>query len=261
MKRLLFLLFATLLFAKTHTVQIVPYAIYHIKAAASGWVVQSDFEKESKIVKDAVLVHIDDAIDRKNLKTLQEKLKNIKNIIAITKQNIENAKQVFALKKENYDRIKDLKTKSKIEKNLRFAEYLTAKSTLLSLQEKLQNLLMQRNDIALQITKTKDLIEKKNPKISGYVYKVYPKKGDFVNFGAPLVDVADTTKAKAVLYLTPKELENIEAKKIYIDGKPTNLRFFKLFALPDSDYITQYKAEIILPTPKIFGKFIKVEIR
>lgn len=250
-----------MLFAKVHTVKVEPFMIYHYKAAASGQVLWSKIEKEAKSVKDEQLLKIDDAIDRVNLKSLQKKAKILQRLIAIAKENLQNAKETYEIKWQNYRSIKELKTKSRFEKNLRHSEALLAKQSFLGAKEKLQNLLMQKSDIDVQIKKLQDLIQKKNPKFSGYVYKIYPAKGDFVSIGAPLVDIADISRAKIVLYLTPEEMENINKKRLFIDGKPRKLQFYKLYKITDSDYLTQYKAEIILPAPKIFGKFIKVEIK
>ena len=255
------LLMPLMLFAKVYTVKIEPFMIYHYKAAASGQVVWSKIEKESKSVKDEQLIKIDDTIDRVNLKSLQKRAKILQRLIAIAKENLQNAKETYAIKWQNYQSIKDLKTKSRFEKNLRHSEALLAKQSLLAAKEKLQNLLMQQSDIDVQIKKLQDLIQKKNPKFSGYIYKIYPTKGDFVGIGAPLVDIADITKAKIVLYLSQEEIENIDKKRLFIDGKPHKLQFYKLQKITDSNYLTQYKAEIILPAPKIFGKFIKVEIK
>ncbi len=261
MKKAALLFLPWILFAKVHMVKVEPFMIYHYKAAASGEVVLAKDSKEARVVEDEVLVKIDDKIDRKTLVTLQKKLQVLEKIIAITRKNLQNTQEIMQIKEGNYVRIKDLKTKSSFEKNMRKAEYLAAKSSYLNLQEKLQNLLIQKADIKLQIAKTKDIIAKKSLRVSGYVYKIYPKRGDFVNFAAPLFDIADISRAKVVLYLTPEEMQDIQNKKIFINGKRSNARFYKIQRITDQNYITQYRAEVIIPAPKIFGKFIEVEIR
>ncbi len=261
MKKLSCLFLPLLLFAKVHTVKVEPFMIYHYKAAASGMVVWAKEAKEGRSVHDEVLVKIDDTIDRKNLDTLIQKLQVLEKIIAITRQTIASTKERMELKRKNYLRIKDLKTKSLFEKSLRKAEYLAAKNAYLAAKEKLQNLLIQRADLQLQIAKTKDIIAKKNLRISGYVYKIYPRRGDFVNFASPLFDIADISKAKAVLYLDAKEMEQLKNKTIYINGKRSSAKLYKIFKLIDQNYITQYRVEIVFAAPKLFGKFIEVEIR
>ncbi|BCD68271.1 HlyD family efflux transporter periplasmic adaptor subunit [Nitratiruptor sp. YY09-18] len=260
--RLLFLMVLPLmLIAKVHSVKVEPLQIYHIKAAASGEVVFSDYTKESQVVHDAVIVGIDDKIDRATLKNIQKKTNNLQSIIKITKDSLQTAAAVMQIKRENYERIKNLSTKPRYEKNMRQAEYLAARQNYLATKEKLDNLLMQLADLQLQLTKTKDVISKKNPKISGYVYNIYPRVGDFVAMGAPLVDVADITKAKVTLYLSPQEIEGIKEKKIFINGKRVVGEFITLHRITDTNFITQYKAEIAIPAPKIFGKIVKVEIK
>ena len=249
------------LLAKVHTAKVEPYEIYTYKAAATGQVVKSMIEKEGKEVKDMVLVKLDDSLDQAKLDSLRKKLQALRKTIAITKENIRNAQRIASIKKRNYDRIKNLKSKSLSEKERKLWEFLSARGTLLSLQEKLQNLLSQKADMEYSVAAVKDTIDKKSMKLSGYVYKIYVKKGDFAAMGAPLVDIADVSRAKAIIYLTPQEIEGIESKRIYIDGKPSKARFEVIEKITDPNYITQYRAKLLLPRPKIFGKFIKVEIK
>ncbi len=261
MRYLSLLCIATLLMAKVHTVRLEPMQIYHIKAAVAAPVVQARDDLEGKRVESQLVVRLDDKIDRANLRTLQTKLSLLQDIIKITQASVANLQETMQLRRKDFERIKDLTTKSRYEKDQRKAAYLLAKNSYLGAKEKLKNLLIQRSDIELSIARTKDRIAKKNIKVSGYVYKVYPRAGDMAAMGAPLVDVADTSKARAVLYLTPQEVKNLPTKHIYIDGKRTNLKFAKLLKITDQNYITQYRAELILPAPKLFDQFITVEIR
>lgn len=261
MRKLLLLFIATLVMAKVHTAKVEPYEIYTYKAAAAAQVVDSQLQKEGKEVADAPLIKLDDRVDRAKLDSLRSKLAALKKTIQITQQNIHNAQKIAQIKKSNYDRIKNLKSKSLSEKERKLSEYLSARSTYLNLLEKLQNLKIQKADLEYALAATKDQIEKKNPRFSGYVYKIHAKKGDFAAIGSPLVDIADVSRAKAVVYLGPEELEGIERKKIYIDGKPSDARFEVIEKITDPDYITQYRAKIVLPKPPLFGKFIQVEIK
>ncbi len=257
----LLLITASLLLAKIHTVRLDPFEIYHIKSAVAAQVQSADDSMEGKMSKGRLVVHLDDRLDRKNLRITLDKLQTLEKIVAITKESLKNAKSTMELKRKNYQRIAKLPTKSNYEKDMRKAEYLLAKNSYLGIKEKLNNLLMQRLDLLQLKAKYEDIIEKKNIRPSGYITKVYPRANDVVVLGSPLVDVADISKARAVLYLTPEEIEGIEKKKIYINGKPTSYRFSKLIETTDPNYITQYRAELILPAPKIFGKFIEVEIK
>jgi hypothetical protein len=258
MRKSLWFLVACALWAREHTVMVEPLQIYHIKAAVAGQVVQSKDELEGKEVKNALVVRLDDEIDKKELRALQKKLKLLENAITIERSKLKTLQSLAQIKRSNYERIKDLKTKSRFEKDQRKSDYLNAQSLVESQRAKIANLSMQKKDLELAIEKLKDKIAKKNVRLSGYIYKVYPKNGDFVALGAPLVDLADTSKGKVVLYLSKEE---IGKNKIFIDGKETNLTFSKLLTIPDDRHLGEYRAEILVPKPKIFGKFIKVEIK
>ncbi len=87
------------------------------------------------------------------------------------------------------------------------------------------------------------------------------KKGDFASFGLPLAVVDDLSKAKVTIYLSDKELENIENSSIWINGKKSSLKFNKIWKESDEKFISSYKAEIILPPKYNFSSLIKVEIK
>ena len=259
----IFLIFFTLkaLFGAVHIVKVEPFEIYHIKAATSGQVVNSDISKESKVVNNYEIIKLDSNVEEENLKDLILKLKNTKEILKSNKELLKNLKKLTDVKKDNYFRIKDLKTKSKFEKDAKLTDYLQTYNQYLSQKEKIKSLLNQISDLKYNIARLKDTLSKKSIKVSGYVYKIYVKRGDFVNLGSPLVDIADISKAKIVLYLDKNEMKDIEKKSIYIDGKKSNLKFYKLYKIADSVHITAYRAEIVLKSPKLFSKLIKVEVK
>ena len=261
MKKSILLFLATVLFAKVHTVQIEPYEIDTIKAAVSGLVVKSAIEKEGKYNKDTTLIQIDDRLDRKNLSLTKKRLQTVMSLIELTKKDVENAKKVMQIKKANYERIKNLSSKSVTEKQRRQSEYLLAKGSYLATAQKLANLQLQKLQILSTIDSLQDTIEKKKIAPRGYIYTIYIKRGSYVVPGTPLVDVAYTNRAKVTLYLTKEERQNIEKKRVYIDGKPINAHWIKILKITDKTYPTQYRAELEVDVPKIFGKFIEVEIR
>ncbi len=261
MRRVWALLIASLLYADVHSVKLEPYEIYHLKAAVAAQVLAADESTEGKSVRERVVVRLDDRVDRASLQVALQKRKALSQLIAITKSSIADQKRLVAVKKRDYESIKDLRSKSVFEKNARLAAYLSARSALLAQKEKLQNLLMQRSDIEDAITKLKDRIAKENPRISGYVLRVHVRRGDFVNPGAPLVDFADISKARGVMYLSREEVAKLPHARFFIDGKEVPNPIVKLLRTTDENYISQYRAEIVVNAPKFFGKIIKVEIR
>lgn len=87
-------------------------------------------------------------------------------------------------------------------------------------------------------------------------------KGEFVAPGAPLAKVSDATRAKLVLYLSPEEVEKIENRTVYLDGKQTSYRINKVWRVADEKFVSSYRAEIYLPAPQsYFSKLVKVEIK
>ncbi|NPA63821.1 MAG: hypothetical protein GXO16_02490 [Epsilonproteobacteria bacterium] len=262
MRGLLFLVLGfSLAWSRVHTVPIEPYEIYKIKSSVAGWVLESHPEYEGRQIREMVVVRLDDRIDRTDLAILKRKEKILKKIFEKEREALDLLRKLTAIKERGYQRIKDLSTKSKSEKDRRLAEFLSARQTFLAQGVKVENLKLQMEDLRSKIAKLEDLIRKKNPKTSGYVYRIHPRKGDFVAAGAPLVDVADVSRGKVVLYLAKEEVEGIENKKIYIDGKESNATLFKLIRIPDERHLGEYRAEIVLPRPELFGKFIKVEIK
>ncbi len=261
MKKWIVLLFALSLYARMHKVQLQPYEIYSLKAAVAAQVLDSRIDLEGSSVHDSLILHLDDRLDQESLRRLNAKKKNLSQIIATDKEQLETLQKIASIKRRDYERIKDLATKSLVEKERRLSDYLGAKRAALAQKAQLQSHRSQLQDIELSIARTKDAIQKKRIKVSGYLYKIYVKKGDFVNPGTLMAQVADTSRAKAVLYLSREELKDLKKKAIYIDGKRTDLRFSKILKIPDTTHLGEYRAELVLPAPKIFGKFITVEIK
>lgn len=261
MKRFIFLLVANLLFGAEHIAKIEPFEIYQVKSALSAKVIKSELDFEGRDVKNFEVIKLDSYIDEKNLKTLKEKLNILKETLKIEKETLKTLKKLTNIKKDNYNRVKDLKTKSKFEKDAKLSDYLITFNQFLVQKSKIQNLKAQIEDIKLNIEKLKDILDKKSVKVDGYIYKIYVKKDDFVNPGTPLVDIADISRAKIVIYLDKDEISGIENKKIYINGKKTDLKFYKLQKIADPVHISAYKAEIVIDSPKIFSNLVKVEIK
>jgi hypothetical protein len=88
------------------------------------------------------------------------------------------------------------------------------------------------------------------------------REGDYVSPGTPLARVDDAKHAKLVLYLEPEELQNIEQKTVYLNGKKTAYRVDKVWRIADEKFISSYRAEIYIPAPKgHFSELMKVELK
>jgi hypothetical protein len=260
-KILVLSLFLLILNATEHIARIEPFETYIIKAAANGQIVKALLEMEGKNVKSKEIIKIDSKIDKTEILNLTTQVKNLKENIETNKKILKNLIELTKIKKGIYDRIKNLKTKSLLEKELKKSEYLATYNQMLIEREKILNLENQLLQLNLNIERLKDKLQKKSIKVSGYVYKVFVKEGDFVNFGSPLIEIADTSRGKIVIFLDSEEIENINLKKIYLNGKKTDLDFYKIEKIADTTHISSYRAEIVLKAPKVFSKIVKIEIR
>ncbi len=258
-----FLLLTLSLNAGVYYAKVEPYEVYNIKSSASGSVTFVYGEAEGRISKGGVLIQIDDYLNQKELKSSLKKLEVQKRSFELIKKNLENAKKIEKIRKDSFDRIKDLKTKSKLSKDLELINYLNASNQVISLENSLQNLEISMSDLRYKIALLKDTIDKKKVKMEkGYlIYKVYVNDGDYVNIGTPLVDAYDITKAKLVIFLSIEDVKIAKDAKIYINDKATKYKIDKMWSVADTQNISSYRAEIIVDAPKYFSKLYKIELK
>ena len=183
-------------------------------------------------------------------------------MVELKKENITNLQKSYLIRKRNYDRIKNLKTKSNFEKDNQLLSVIAADSSLIATKESLVSLENQIKDLKHMIFVLKDRIAKKNIAVKNrYIYKLNVKKGDYVAPGVVLMQTMDISKAKATVYLSYEDRENLDKKSIYINGKKSDIKFYKVWDIADTTNISSYKAEILLPRPKEFSKVIKIELK
>ena len=243
------LLTITSLFSYEYYSKAAPYEQFLIKSDVSGKVVYSDEFKEGKNGDGSIVIKIDDFIDRVDLNTTKLEIKNLKSII-------KNSKQLYEIDKRAYEKIKNLSTYSETQKDAKKIKMLTSYTNLLNQQINLSKL-------NLKLKTLQDKINKKNIKISHkyYIYKIYPKVGDFVNFGSPLIEIADLSQAKLIIFVTYEDLQKIKQNKITIDGKKIKYKIVKMLKIADSKNISGYKVELVIPAPKVFSSLVKIEIK
>lgn len=249
MKYMVFLgLFVSSVFADVYYGRMEPFHIYNIKAAVSGQIIVADIEAQSKVAGDEVVIQIDDAVDKVDLKNAQQNLASLKKSIA-------NAQKVLRIKKNIYYKVKALSTKSQFQKDAELVTYLNAQDQLINLETK-------ANDLVFKVANLKDRIAKKKIVLKDlYVYAVYVEKGDFVNPSAPLVRADDLSKARVNVYLSREDVALAKEGHIYIDGKKSDKMFSKIWNVADSKNISAYRAEMILDKPAVFSKLVKIEIK
>jgi multidrug resistance efflux pump len=210
-----------------------------------------------------VVVKIDDVIDKADLKASHTKLKYLESNINLMYQNLKNSKKVSAINSNNYERVKNLSSYSKVQKDAKLLAVINSQNSYISVKTSLENLKTQKEDLKLKIASLKDKIEKKNIKTKegNYIYKIYPRKGDYLNPGSPVMDVYDISGARLVVYLSLDEIESLADKKIYLDGKISDAKIDKIWKVTDSVNISSYRVEILIDKPKQFSKLVKIEFQ
>ena len=249
--------------ASIYYAKVEPYEAYSIKATASGEVMSVFKDAEGKVSNGGVLLQIDDVLNKKEIKSSKTKLVSLRRTMELTSKNVRNSKEVERIREENYKKIKNLKTKSRTSKDAELINLINASNQVLSLENSLENLKVSISDLEFKIATLEDIIKKKNVKIKKdfLIYKIYITEGDFVNVGTPLVDAYDISKGKLTIYLSKEDVEKAKNSKIYINDKQSEYKVDKIWKVVDTQNISSYKAEIVIPAPKRFSELLKIEFK
>jgi len=243
MKKLILFL-AVCLFG--YEAKVEPFETYIIKASVGGEVIQTYKNLEAKNLKNALIVKLDDKVQKADLK-------NIKNQIDILKKEIKNQQEIVKRKKSIYLKYQKLSSKSVEQKDIKFYDYIASFNQLLNLKSNLSSL----ND---QIVKIKDLIDKKNIKFSGYLYEITVSKNDYVSPGREIGLGYDVSKEKIDIFVPIDEIDSIKNKIVYINGKKSDFKIYKIWNMTDTKYITSYKVELVGKGLKL-GNIVKIEFK
>jgi len=90
---ILAILVAVGLNASMYYAKVEPLQKYSIKSATSGKVLASVQKLEGKVSNGQIIVHLDDVLNKEDLKNSAYKLKILNKMIEITEKNFENAKK------------------------------------------------------------------------------------------------------------------------------------------------------------------------
>ncbi len=250
-----------LLFADVHYAKIEPYQTVTIKSEVSGRVTMAKKELEGSVVTGQI-VQIDDKLNKIDLQHSIESLKLIKKMIKLNQEMLPWLKSNMEKKELLYKKVVNLSSTSVNQKNSIYSAFVSSKTQYNGTLEKILNLKEQKINLEQKIALLKDTISKKNIALDKkYLYNLNVQKGEFVNIGLPIATISDISRAKIVLYLNEDELKNINSKKIYINGKETDLKFSKIWKIADKKYISSYRAEIIIKPEERFSELVKVEIK
>jgi len=228
------LLLSSMSFATSYFAKVEPINSYNIKSSVSGKVVYANTSLESQTVTNEMIVKFDDSVDKIDLEQSQKKLKNMKQILKLQDNILESFKRVSS--------------KSKFDKDNQRIVILNTASTI--------------NDLETKVATLKDTINNKNLiEKNSYIYDIAVEVGDYVSPGTLLYTAMDLTEGKVEIFIPIDEATTIKDKVIYLDDTKSDLKISKLYTVADSKHISSYKCEIIIPSPKIFSKLVKIEFK
>jgi hypothetical protein len=186
----------------------------------------------------------------------------IKNTIEINEAVLLNLDELLAKKRENYKKIEPLKFKSSVEKDREFYDLITSENLYLNTKKEIQNLKIQMSDLKLKDAQLQRTISDKNLVAKDFVlYEMLVKSGQVVGVSTPLAKVADVSKAKLTIYLDEEDVVNAQKKVLYIDGVKSSYKISRLLNIADSKNISKYMAQIIIDSPALFSKLLKLELK
>lgn len=248
--------------AKVFYAKVEPYEQFKVSSSVSAKVVFINRDLEGKFVKDNLVLKFDDYLEKKELESVEKKLKFIDENIELNRALEHNYEDIIAKKETNYGSIKDLSSKSKVEKDRDYFDLMSSKNQLINVSQNIVNLESQRNDLKLRVATLKKTIKEKNLRFQNkYLYKFLVKEGEMATPSKPLIELYDTSKAKLVFYVNQKEKKEIKNKAIYLDGKKTEYKINKIWDIADNIHLSSYRAEIIIEGVKEFSKLMSIEFK
>jgi len=221
-------------FATEYYAKLQPIESFEVKSSVSGKVIFSNSKIEGKKAKNTKIIEIDSYVDRIDLEQSKKKLKAIEEMMKV--------------EEKNYNRLLKVTSKSGYEKDNQKIKVINYQVTKADIEIKIANL---KDSI-----KNKRLVEKNN-----YIYNVAVKKGTYVTPGTLLYESKDLSKGKLEIFVPIDDIEKIQSKKIYLDGKESSLKTNKIFKVADEKHISSYKVEIVIDNPKVFSRLVKVEFK
>ncbi|MDD3602948.1 MAG: hypothetical protein PHZ17_06555 [Sulfurovum sp.] len=230
MKFLFFVCVPIMLFSQTYMAKIEPFDNFIIYAQTNGQIVYLDKNDETKVV-DKTIVKLDDSLEQKEL--------------AGYKMQLRLYEEKLKLLNKNYQKYLQVAGKSAFEKDEKYYQILDLKVTI--------------ENLKIEIAKLEDTIAKKHISVRNlYIKQFKTNNGDYVTAGTQLADAYDISSARAVVFVSRSDYENIENKKILIDGKQESATIYKIDKIQDETMISAYRVELLLQRDD-FGKIVEVE--
>lgn len=254
--------FSSLLFSKIYYAKVEPYEIREISSNVSGLVLSINEDMIGKRLTSKPYIEIDSELDVEELNNVKEKIIYLKNIITTNEKVLINLEGLLLKKRENYKKVKELKIKSSIEKDREYYDLITSENIYLSTLKDMSNLKISVSDLKLRRAQLQRSLKDKNLRAEGFtLYSISVRAGQVVGISAPLAKIADISKAKLTIYLDDSDLIGIENKKVYLDGALSKYKISRILNIADAKNISKYMAQIIIDSPAVFSKLVKVELK
>lgn len=235
MKILWFVFFSiSIVFANEYYAKLEPYESYKVKASVSGKILYTNLDIQGKKSNNSTIVQIDSKLNEIELRQLRAKLKYLNEMIKI--------------ERNNYTRLNKVSSKSAFEKDSQKLKYI--------------NYELSKADLIIRIETLKDMIKnKKLVEKSNYIFNIAVRKDDYVNPGTLLYEAMDLSKGKLEFFVPISDIQSIKNKKVYLDGKQSDLKINKIYKVADTTHISSYKVELIIDEVKTFSRLVKIEFR
>ena len=251
------------LFAGEHYARVEPIERATVKAAVAGEVLEANLSLEGRQVSNAVVVQLDDRLDRKDLDHSRLTLKLLQNNLKLTREMLPGLEGSWKRQAGYFRRLKDLATASQTQKDQAYQAMVAAQNQYLSTRQQAINLQRSILEIEQKIAALEDRIAKKSLRLKNrYLYRLLVRRGEFAGIGTPLAIVDDLSRARLVIYLSADERKNLDRLKLWLNGKKSDLKFSKIWKETDDTYLSSYRAEIVLPAGLYpFSSLVKVELK
>ena len=156
--------------------------------------------------------------------------------------------EMIKIETNNYNRLKKVSSKSAFEKDTQKLKIINLQSSKADMIIKIENL--------KDTIKNKKLIEKSN-----YISMISVKEGDYVNPGTLLYESKDLSKAKIEIFVPIQEVTGLKEKAVYLDGKKSDVKINKIYDIADTQHISSYKVQLLVPNVKVFSRLVKIEFK
>ena len=241
-------LFLATLHADIYYAKAEPFQKHLIKSNVAGKVVFADEGVEGRIASTKPIVLIDSEVDKKEYKRLETQIELLTN-------SVSNYKEVYEKRFTYYESIKNMRSKSKSNKDAAYYAQAAAKQSLNSALIELDNSKQALFRLGQQI-KDKRIVFN-----SWYVYDLHVTKGEYVTMGSSLVTVADTSKIKLTLFLSAYDAAHVKEMDLFVNDKRSDKKMDQVWQVSDSEHLSSYEAKLILPRQKQLSQLVKVELR